>query len=391
MLLTWEDAGPLHARDFSIQLPAPTGPYGVGRRMFDWVDPLRADPFDPFSKRELVVWVWYPAPPQSGGFMCKYLPGEWGRRAAQWEALNLRIRSGSPFSALFHAPISVRSIEQTRIHAMDDALLLDRPGQRWPVLFFSPGLGKMPTDYSALLEELASYGYVVVGVNPTYFVPVTVFRNGRTVGEMPPWDSLPAKLQQEFPIWVDDLRFALNTIVRLSSDPHESLWNKLGPEKVGVFGHSYGGAAAIAFTASDMRVIAGIDIDGTPRGSKSGRNISKPFLLIQSQQGADGDETCLEFYRGLGHGSRVVLREASHRGFSDEAVFGLRGKIQHDLVGSADGRLIIRTTAAYVREFFDTYLRGKSSLRQCDPSAPLPGLLVEQSGASFCSSQGTPY
>jgi hypothetical protein len=46
-----------------VTLPAPTGPFAVGRALFDWVDDgtLDASSPAPGSKRELLVWIWYPA------------------------------------------------------------------------------------------------------------------------------------------------------------------------------------------------------------------------------------------------------------------------------------------------------------------------------------------
>ena len=54
----------------------------------------------------------------------------------------------------------------------------ERPS--YPVLFFSPS-GFPPLMWAAIAEELASHGYVVVGVNHTYETLVTVFTDGRVV------------------------------------------------------------------------------------------------------------------------------------------------------------------------------------------------------------------
>jgi len=45
------------------RLPAPSGPYGVGRIGYDWIDPGRPDRYSgaPQAHRELMVYVWYPA------------------------------------------------------------------------------------------------------------------------------------------------------------------------------------------------------------------------------------------------------------------------------------------------------------------------------------------
>jgi hypothetical protein len=45
------------------KLPNPSGPFGVGRVAFDWIDPNRvADMVDnPATQTELMVYVWYPS------------------------------------------------------------------------------------------------------------------------------------------------------------------------------------------------------------------------------------------------------------------------------------------------------------------------------------------
>src|SRR6516164_8890922 len=50
-----------HTRE--LTLPAPTGPFAVGREIFDWTDDQHVDSLAPVSgtKRELLVWIWYPA------------------------------------------------------------------------------------------------------------------------------------------------------------------------------------------------------------------------------------------------------------------------------------------------------------------------------------------
>src|SRR5712692_382687 len=44
-------------------LPAPTGPFGVGRIVLQWQDLSRPEVLSSASnaKRELVMWIWYPA------------------------------------------------------------------------------------------------------------------------------------------------------------------------------------------------------------------------------------------------------------------------------------------------------------------------------------------
>ena len=60
-------------------LPAPTGRYQVGRVSFELVDPARVEIYssNPQDRRELVVWLWYPAAPGPGAERAVYLPEAW--------------------------------------------------------------------------------------------------------------------------------------------------------------------------------------------------------------------------------------------------------------------------------------------------------------------------
>jgi hypothetical protein len=51
-------------RRSEIRLSNPTGEFAVGCTLYDWVDDQTLDPLAPAgTKRELLVWVWYPAAP----------------------------------------------------------------------------------------------------------------------------------------------------------------------------------------------------------------------------------------------------------------------------------------------------------------------------------------
>src|SRR5438045_6549881 len=47
----------------STSTPAPTGSFGVGRAIYDWVAATALDSLAlvPGQKRELLVWIWYPS------------------------------------------------------------------------------------------------------------------------------------------------------------------------------------------------------------------------------------------------------------------------------------------------------------------------------------------
>ena len=63
-------------------LPALTGKYQVGRINLHLTDTSRLDSLSPqpFSERELMIWIWYPASLSHSSSSVEYIPGEWNRR-----------------------------------------------------------------------------------------------------------------------------------------------------------------------------------------------------------------------------------------------------------------------------------------------------------------------
>src|SRR5204863_8669671 len=51
-------------RRTEITLPTPTGPFAVGRAIYDWIDDTKLDTLAPGvgTKQELLIWMWYPSP-----------------------------------------------------------------------------------------------------------------------------------------------------------------------------------------------------------------------------------------------------------------------------------------------------------------------------------------
>jgi hypothetical protein len=152
-------------------LPVPTGPHSVGRVSYDWVDRARFDIYasNPDARRELVVFVWYPARPHPGAEFTPYLPSAWAPTA---EFLGLNVAG-------------------LRSHAVPDATVAD-DSAAYPVLLLSPS-GFAPLLLGAIAEELASHGFIVVGVNHTYEAAVTAFADGRVVPMSPAATGGPAE------------------------------------------------------------------------------------------------------------------------------------------------------------------------------------------------------
>src|SRR5206468_11094216 len=62
-------------RRTEVTLPVPTGPFAIGRAVYDWTDPTTLDVLSPVAgaHRELLIWIWYPSPGQAVASQ-EYLP-----------------------------------------------------------------------------------------------------------------------------------------------------------------------------------------------------------------------------------------------------------------------------------------------------------------------------
>jgi hypothetical protein len=69
----------VYSHDQSLVLPPPTGSYTIGRTDYVWVDENRIDPLsgDTKEKRELLVWLWYPATTSQRDSIAPYVPPAW--------------------------------------------------------------------------------------------------------------------------------------------------------------------------------------------------------------------------------------------------------------------------------------------------------------------------
>ena len=345
-------------------LPQPTGRYPVGRAVYDWVDPLRPDPFTPNkSPRELSIWVWYPADPAQNAMPSAYLPPEWAR--------------GLPADL-------VQSFVQTspslvRPHSFDDAPLA-AGAQQFPVLIFEPGLGLAVYDYTTTLEDIASQGYVVFAINPTYSTDV-VLSGGRFVPSVNNARD-NADTSQLTDLWAADMRFAAGRVKQLDTDSNDRFAGRLDTSHVGFFGHSLGGAAATEACSGDASCVGAVDEDGNLCCQAVSQGVGKPFLFIGHQKSLDEAGTRSQL-RGVlqnmpvGQGHVITIEGTGHENFSDRGVYFFFPLHQLGFTGSIDGARALAITDAYLRAFFDVAFGGLPTPLLAGPSSSYPEVRFE--------------
>jgi len=355
----------------SIDLPTPTGPFPVGRIIGDWVDDSTSDSLAPApgTKRELLAWIWYPAAPASSAAPADYMPAPL-REAVEHDL--------GPLLGGF----LTRDLAKVHAHSTADAPVSPRQSF-WPVVIFRAGASGEVVSYSTLAEDLASHGYVVVGLDAPWRTFVVAFPDGRVARRTPqnnpelcfekPPPEQGACVGRQLNAWTSDIGFALDRVQQLNaSDASGRFTGRLDMTRIGVFGHSFGGAQAAQFCSQDARCKAGIDIDGALIGSVIRTGIHKPFFFLLSGLGdfsSDAESRQImadirSVYNRQPADSRLLLsiRGANHFTFSDDGALLkshiLRGAFRVIGMLGIDGPRQLAVTADCVRTFFDAHLKG---------------------------------
>jgi pimeloyl-ACP methyl ester carboxylesterase len=352
-------------------LPAPTGPFEVGRTEFDWVDTSRPDPNSPSGHREIVVWLWYPASPKNGAEAAEWMPGKWGELLLPCY-LSKQKSSGTALPGI-EAGLKEHPIRTIRTHAYPDAPILHGE-QKFPVLLFEPGFGQLPFFYTTLIEDLVSHGYIVAGTIPTYYTRYNVFSNSRVVDTF-----ISTHANSHLPDWTGDMIFTLNQLEKLSTDGESRFGERLDFRRVGAFGHSFGGAASVQVAKDDPRVRAVLDLDGTLVGDVVESGLLKPFLMFDHPHPDERNyHRDAVVFRDAKPAYRLSLAGSEH---SFSADFGLLPFIPTSekmaKLGTIDPARALAITKAYVEAFFGEHLEGKKSPLLNGPSPDYPEITFE--------------
>jgi predicted dienelactone hydrolase len=381
------------------QIPSPTGPYGIGRIGYHWTDASRPDDYNSEVRRELMVYLWYPTA-KSAGTKGQYFPG-----AAQMDALPeihkiMSREFGNAWAQIVSGEISSHAIEHAPIA---------KSGVPFPVITFSHGLGSTGFQYTVLIEDLVSHGYVVASIEHTYTAKAIWFPDGRVVTQHN--DSPPAQLSQsERQKWMAkqdsigisegaaDVRFVIDRIEELNRDKqHSALAGAIDLKRLAAMGHSAGAEFAARACQQDSRIHACVDLDGAmvPVAAlplyEDDRMMSQPLLFLEAyhpddRMGATPDEIAKykrvreQQLQELPLGSYAVVLhspEIAHPSFSDvPLLFHGRDGFPETPVVLHNLDLITR----FIRDFLSKALRGETVSLFDGRTSPLPEAIVTAYG-----------
>jgi hypothetical protein len=350
---------------------------------------------DPNDRRELMVTLWYPAEAGTGE-TAPYID-------------NLDKLADAPNQAIFNLARSARS------HAIAGARISSAE-TRYPALIFSPGGQINAGMYAAQIEDLASHGYIVLGIDHPYESRGVIYPDGRIARyseEKFPKRGSP-NFQEEFDRFyrqlIDeraaDAAFVLNQLEKLNSGkPASQFSGRLDLTRAGALGHSRGAVTAAQSCQSDRRFKACLSLDGMAKSlpfypDADGKGPEQPYMTFEKplpepteKQLSESKTTREQFeqmrerqrnreaelLKTVKSGSyRVTLRGAAHNSFSDEPLilpFGdANAKVAH--------RRRTQIIRSYTLAFFDQYLKNRNSNLLKGPSTDYPEVTVERFGHS---------
>jgi predicted dienelactone hydrolase len=376
--------------------PNPGGRYAVGTLSF-LVPVAGADP--------LRVIAWYPAQAASGDGV-PYLDADEQRVQAPAIARNFLLPPGA-LSAIVALPT----------HSHENATVARG---RFPLVIFSHGYWSYPRDHTALMEHLASHGYIVLSLAhpgdvadmPTATgVIATVPLEGQRqpddaklrafwhgpddpsrVKALPAfWDALHGtRLLVSLDRWRRDT-MRLADAVASDHVPRQArpIAEAADIHRLAYAGWSFGGSASASACQIDRRCRAAINLDGFEFDQHLyNQRMRMPLLLIQSDftaypnMGPPGRDYTIYDYayeRWKGAGStpsiyRFRIAGARHLGLTD-LVLAPRDPVRDRFVGPADGNVVIRALNNMVEAFLDRYVDGKRADVLSMP-AEYPGVVV---------------
>ncbi len=387
-------------------LPKPSGEHGVGVRDFVLTDASRTGVLAAAADapRELLVRAWYPARVSGADAPRPYF--------TPLEAAT----TGGSLGAFVDLPFLFKYIRHVRTNSFVDAPLIAAP-ETLPVVFFSHGYTSFAGQNTALMEDLASHGYLVFSVHHSHDSAPAVLPDGRLIDTDPQlFSDMAAQTENEAAaeelldgfigpspearhrgvqalyrsymdnnyriaavsarVWVADRRFVHDALAAADVPANVADLAAVGDfDRTGQIGMSFGGSTTGALCQEDRRCAAAVNMDGGDYhyDTTFGRNMSVPFLMLYSDLNRMAS-LLSEGSIDTGHGfndfsyerfettglrqdvHRLMIRDVMHLGVSDFTLF-LRNPLRGLLLGPIDPDAMLDVQNDVVRGFFDRYLR----------------------------------
>ncbi|KAI1333899.1 hypothetical protein F5Y15DRAFT_320891 [Xylariaceae sp. FL0016] len=350
-----------------ILLPELTGPHAIGLTHLELIDYARPDPLGDGSSsepRDLMVTLLYPTI-DSSTFSSTLAP-QFSPATATFIDELLDLTPGTAVSLTTRARLD---------------LPIANPDTS-PVVLFSHGFGFTRGLYTALLSDLASWGWIVVAIDHPHDAGLVEYPDGRIV-RAGDWSwPLDADLREMLlELRVADILFVfeqlgdsatMNRLLSMNEGTAAQVALKaqcplpgpslpaLNVSSVAALGHSFGGAAAVQAMTNLSAIVAAADLDGFLYGPVVRSGTDKAVCVLGfPEHFATDDPDAAPGWPGLKGWKRdFTVTGTVHESFSDYAVFAdLLGNQGPD-VGTVKGTRMVEILRTYVGAFFSKFMLG---------------------------------
>lgn len=327
-------------------LPKLTGSYGVGVKDMHLIDESRLEEFTqeiPDDYREMMVRIWYPIDKELKEPRVEYMDDP----TFAW----LMGRSPVPLITIpENAYLFVRPHGKCEVPISDEE-------DMYPVIVFSPGYDGVYQIYTSLIEDIVSSGFIVASINHPYISGITVFPDGRKI-----YTAKNSSGDLGIRSVVEDAKFVLDNITEMNvSDP--DLKGKFNLSKVGMYGHSFGGASTSICCYEDDRFLCGLTLDGVFYIDYISEGLTKPFMLMIAENRFN-DANVQDMWEHLyGDAYKVEIKGSTHYAFTDVGIL-----LKHFVpmipprilgFGTIEPKRMINITKAFELMFFEVYLKDR--------------------------------
>lgn len=269
----------------------------------------------------------------------------------------------------------------------------DNADGTYPLVVFSHGAYGINESNASTYTELASHGYVVCSIDHPYHSFYTasvdgtvVLVNSEYMQEVNNANKGVYTIEENYGLiqkWMklrtDDMNFVIDTILEKAKTGSENVYQLVNTEKIGVFGHSMGGAASVSLGRERDDIGAVVNIDAplfselvynreTDDFAASGQPYTTPLLNMYS------DSVWVQLNSNSTYAANKVIDEhgtevytvyfqgAKHMSLTDLALSSpmLANMLQGGRA-EIDTYYCIETMNRIILEFFDCYLKGKGN------------------------------
>ena len=374
----------------TIRLPGPNGQHAIGVVDFELVDHDRQETFALGMPRRIPVRAWYPAASVNGAPRPYAKPLEMEHVIGRFCTNTLPL--GASFSEVFNVPT----------HSFEGA---PPAGSRRPTVVFSHGVFAYLQSNAALMEHLASHGYLVLSISHPYTSCATLHENGDIIyaddalfketmtrgfdarhlaAFIDPNVGMRYEAQQRnirnfvlaphFLIWEQDCLHVIDRLVNVDlPGAGASLLPLVDPERIGTIGMSFGVSASAA-AHRDARVRATVNLDGGVFDANLlGADVDAAMLIMHCDFGLGlpghvlfpHSEFFFERLASVGTREdviRVETKGSTHYSYTDlcliPAEIRQSNPVAAAICGAIEGQRMSCVLNDFVLRFMDRYLRG---------------------------------